>query len=690
MNPQAHRSPADPRRRPGERRRSPRSARSSTTRTCSTSRPAEVLAVVPRARGRGQRLVHRPGAVRRAARADRDRRRAALGRARDADRRAGSGSPPPSCRSSACCAGRSSCPATRPTATRDAFRHRERHPRHRDRRDARLPADRRLDGARHRRARPALRRPLVRGARRRRPRRWSLVGVLSPLDLPVVDTANFFGYVLWSLWLIAFGVVILRPRAARRAAGAASRGGDVVTRPPALGRARRAVREPARDRRRQHDRQRRAADAGARARRGRQRAAVGGRRLHARVRRPAAAGRRARRPLRAPAHAARRARRCSALASAAAAYAGGVDGADRRPRGDGRGRRVHHARDAVAAGQRVRRRARARDGDRHLGRDRGPRRRARARSSAASCSTTSGGARSSSSTSRCARSRVVVGLRRAARVARPGRAGAIDWTGAALSGAGLRRARVGGHRGAVGGLDVGAACSPPARSPRSRSAPSCVRQRRAAEPLLDVRLFRNPRFTRRERARSWCCSSRSSGSCSCRPSTCSSCSGYSPSAAGVRVLPYAGAMIVFAPLSAKLVARLGTRRVATAGMLLFAAGPGRRRDGRRRARGYGRLAVALRADGRRDGPRGRAGDRVDHGLAAARAGEHRLGGQRHDARARRRARRRRRRQHHVLALRRRELPERRAVGTAQPRARRSCTRCRGRRSSSRSSPRSAP
>ena len=33
--------------------------------------------------------------------------------------------------------------------------------------------------------------------------------MLSPLDLPVVDTANFFGYVLWSVWLIAFGVVIL-------------------------------------------------------------------------------------------------------------------------------------------------------------------------------------------------------------------------------------------------------------------------------------------------------------------------------------------------------------------------------------------------------------------------------------------------------------------------------------------------
>jgi Domain of unknown function (DUF4386) len=36
-----------------------------------------------------------------------------------------------------------------------------------------------------------------------------LVGVLSPLGLPAVDTANFLGYVLWSIWLIAFGVVIL-------------------------------------------------------------------------------------------------------------------------------------------------------------------------------------------------------------------------------------------------------------------------------------------------------------------------------------------------------------------------------------------------------------------------------------------------------------------------------------------------
>ena len=42
-----------------------------------------------------------------------------------------------------------------------------------------------------------------------------LAGMLAPLDLPLVDTANFAGYVLWSLWLITFGVLLLRrPRPA--------------------------------------------------------------------------------------------------------------------------------------------------------------------------------------------------------------------------------------------------------------------------------------------------------------------------------------------------------------------------------------------------------------------------------------------------------------------------------------------
>ena len=35
------------------------------------------------------------------------------------------------------------------------------------------------------------------------------IGVLSPLELPVIDTANFVGYILWSVWLISLGVLIL-------------------------------------------------------------------------------------------------------------------------------------------------------------------------------------------------------------------------------------------------------------------------------------------------------------------------------------------------------------------------------------------------------------------------------------------------------------------------------------------------
>ena len=39
-----------------------------------------------------------------------------------------------------------------------------------------------------------------------------LAGVLSPLDLPGIDLANFIGYVLWSVWLVVFGLLLLRPR----------------------------------------------------------------------------------------------------------------------------------------------------------------------------------------------------------------------------------------------------------------------------------------------------------------------------------------------------------------------------------------------------------------------------------------------------------------------------------------------
>jgi MFS family permease len=68
--------------------------------------------------------------------------------------------------------------------------------------------------------------------------------------------------------------------------------------------------------------------------------------------------------------------------------------------------------------------------------------------------------------------------------------------------------------------------------------------------------------------------------------------GYSPSAAGLRVLPYAGAMILFAPLSAKLVLRFGTKHVAATGMVLFATGLAVAAT-ITTSTGYGRLALAL-------------------------------------------------------------------------------------------------
>ena len=68
--------------------------------------------------------------------------------------------------------------------------------------------------------------------------------------------------------------------------------------------------------------------------------------------------------------------------------------------------------------------------------------------------------------------------------------------------------------------------------------------------------------------------------------------GYSPSAAGLRMLPYAGAMIVAAPMSSKLVARFGTKRVVTTGMLTFAAGLAIAAT-ITSTTGYGRLAIAM-------------------------------------------------------------------------------------------------
>jgi EmrB/QacA subfamily drug resistance transporter len=146
----------------------------------------------------------------------------------------------------------------------------------------------------------------------------------------------------------------------------------------------------------------------------------------------------------------------------------------------------------------------------------------------------------------------------------------LDWTGAALSGAGLLAL-------------VWAVIEAPSdgwTSPAVLAAGGVavlafgafvLQQRRAAEPLLDVRLFRDPRFSAAS-ATVMVLFFALFGFLFVATQYLQFVLGFSPTAAGVRVLPYAGAMIVFASVSAKLVERYGTRRVATLGMLLFAAG----------------------------------------------------------------------------------------------------------------------
>lgn len=48
-------------------------------------------------------------------------------------------------------------------------------------------------------------------------------GVLVPLDAPGADAANFTGYVLWSLWLVALAVLLIRGRLTPRSQAAAVR-----------------------------------------------------------------------------------------------------------------------------------------------------------------------------------------------------------------------------------------------------------------------------------------------------------------------------------------------------------------------------------------------------------------------------------------------------------------------------------
>jgi EmrB/QacA subfamily drug resistance transporter len=166
----------------------------------------------------------------------------------------------------------------------------------------------------------------------------------------------------------------------------------------------------------------------------------------------------------------------------------------------------------------------------------------------------------------------------------------LDWPGAALSGSGL----VALVWAVIEAPSEGWTSAPTlaaAGLAAALLAAFVVRQRRAADPLLALELFRDRRFTA------------ASGTIAVlffalfgflflSTQYLQLVLGYSPSAAGVRVLPYAAAMILFALVSARLAERFGTRRVVTVGMLLFAAGLGVAAT-IEAGGGYGRLALSL-------------------------------------------------------------------------------------------------
>jgi MFS family permease len=86
-------------------------------------------------------------------------------------------------------------------------------------------------------------------------------------------------------------------------------------------------------------------------------------------------------------------------------------------------------------------------------------------------------------------------------------------------------------------------------------------------PMLDMRFFRNPRFTAANSAITMTFFAMF-GSMFLMTQYWQFVHGYSPLGAGVRLVPYALTMMVTAPISARIVERAGTKRVVTTGLLV--------------------------------------------------------------------------------------------------------------------------
>ena len=260
--------------------------------------------------------------------------------------------------------------------------------------------------------------------------------------------------------------------------------------------------------------------------------------------------------------------------------------------------------------------------------------------------------------------------------------GAIDWTGAGALRRRPGRPGVGDHRGAGRGLDVRAGARR-RRARRGRARPrSCVRQRRVARAAARRPPLPQPALHRRERTITVLFFALF-GFLFLATQYLQFVLGYSPSAAGVRMLPYAGRddRVRAAVVEARRAVRHQARRRPPGCCCSRPAWPSPRRvDAEQRLRRGSRVAMVLMGAGM-----GLAGAPATESIMGSLPPEraNRLGGQRHDARARRRARRRHRRQHRVVALtgaaRRRRLGARRL----RPRARARVARGRRRRAARR-------
>ena len=174
-------------------------------------------------------------------------------------------------------------------------------------------------------------------------------------------------------------------------------------------------------------------------------------------------------------------------------------------------------------------------------------------------------------------------------------------------------------------------------------------ERRTEQPMLDVSLFRNPRFAAASASVAISFFALS-GFIFLATQMFQFLKGYGPLSTGVRLLPVASFVAISSILGTKLAVRFGTKLSRCLRAVL---------DGRVLPVGFDfighdRLRDDRRPDGRardRDGPHQRARDRGDHGRRPESEGRRRVGGQRRHAPFGRHPRRRRDRQRLRVAVR---------------------------------------